>query len=117
MIVINPDRKESKNGIFQNDINNKFEKYLYIWGIFIFLCGIISFALSLEYKEELIDIDVFTDSNTGDDQSSQEVISNYNLSKRPSLYSAINLKNDLHSALISSQNLKLIFIGVSGLCK
>ncbi len=116
-IIINPEREEIKNGIFQKDINNKFEKYLYICGIFIFLCGIISFALSFEYKEELIDIDILTDSNTGDDQSSQEVLSNYNLSKRPSLYSAINLKNDLHTALISSQNLKLIFIGTSGLCK
>ena len=116
-IIINPQREELKNGIFQDDINKNFKFYLYICGIFIFLCGIISFFLSLEYKEEVIDIDIFTDSNTGDDQSSQENISNYNLSKRPSLYSTINLKNDLNSALISSHNLKLIFIGASGLCK
>ena len=116
-IIINPEREEIKKGVFQDDINKNFKFYLYICGIFIFLCGIISFFLSFEYKEEVIDIDILTDSNTGDEQSSQEAISNYNLSKRPSLYSTINFKNDLHSALISSQNLKLVFIGVSGLCK
>ena len=117
-IIINPERKESKNGIFPDDINNIFKLYLYECGIFIFLCGIISFFLSFEYKEEVIDIDILTDSNnTGDELSSQEALSNYNLSQEQSLYSSINLKNDLHFALISSHNLKLIFIGVSGLCK
>lgn len=116
-IIINPERKDSKNNIFSDDINNKFKLYLYICGIFLLLCGIISFFLNFEYKEEVIDIDILTDSNTGDDQSSQENLSNYNLSKRPSLYSSINLKNDFHSALTSSHNIKLIFIGVSGLCK
>jgi hypothetical protein len=116
-IIINPEKKESKSDIFPDEINHNFEIYLYICGIFIFLCGIISFFLNFEYKEELTDIDILTDSNTGDEQSSLEVISNYNLSKRPSIYSTINLINDLHSALISSHNLKLIFIGASGLCK
>ena len=116
-IIINPEREESKNGIFPDNINNNFKLYLYKCGIFIFLCGIISFFLSFEYKEEVIDIDILTDSNAGDEQSSGEVISNYNLSQQPSLYSTINLKNDLHFALISRHNMKLIFIGVSGLCK
>ena len=126
-IIINPNHKEiSINSINNIDINiiNKFSFFLKINACMLIVCGFFGFLLSFEFKDEFTNNDLLesdksdTGTGTGNDSScSQEIISNYNLSKRPSLFETINLKNFQYNAIFSCKHLNLMIIAFLGLCK
>ena len=116
-IIINPKRKE----IFKND--NSLEKvdniklFLLIVAGILLICGLLGFIFSFEYKEELPpDIEVLTESENGEEDS-QEITSDYNFSKRPTLFEHKKIKSKLYKSIFSLQHLKLIYIAFIGLRK
>lgn len=116
-IIINPKRKE----IFKSD--NSLEKvdniklFLVIVAGILIICGLLSFIFSFEYKEELPpDIEVLTESENGEEDS-QEITSDYNFSKRPTLFEHKKIKSKLYKSIFSLQHLKLIYIAFIGLRK
>ena len=123
--IINRDQKEISINDNSIDIKNKIELFVKIIMCILIFCGIFGFLLSFEFKEELGISEILLESDksdtgtgTGNDSScSQEIISNYNLSKRPSLFETINLKNFQYNAIFSCKHLNLMIIAFLGLCK
>ena len=122
-ILIKSDIKEiyKKDYYKKNDIDkNKFMVFIYIIGGILVACGLLSFLFSIEYREEKIirKPSKLNDSESDDDsEDEEEVISDYNFSRKQSVKTFPNFKIGIYYKIFSCKNLKLICLGFFGLCK
>ena len=113
-IIINPEK--NKNDDCSENVKN-IESFLEIVACILLVCGLFGFLFSFQYKEELPPDDKALCRSENGEEDSQEITSDYNISKRTTLFEDKKIKSQLYKSIFSLQNLKLIFIAFIGLRK
>lgn len=115
--IINGDKQKIyENGNFiKINIEDKLRIFLFIIAGIIIISGIFSFSFSYDYKDENEIVDESSENESS--EYSQEVISDYSLSKRASFYKRKYSKHEVYNSLFSIQNLKLLYFAFFGLGK